>query len=371
LLALIANRGRVLLTLSLAGAVSAGCGEPQNAMTGGQGVHVQIITATPRAVPRTIASVGAFDSTDMTTVAAEIEGRIVALDIPEGRRVDAGHVLARLDDAEARAAVAVASARRGNARERLQRSEKMRAQSVSSEQAYDDARSGFEAASGAWDEASTRLAKTAIAAPFAGILGLRQVNVGQYVEAGMPIVELTRVDPLELRFSIPQRFAGALAVDQNVMGRVGTCGASFEGTVTAIDPRVDPATRSVRLLAQVPNPDGSLYPGMAVSLRLVVGEIEDALVVPQEAIVRQGTKHIVYVLDGEDRAQQRSVGLGEFFADGVHLVSGVEPGSRVVTAGHQKLRPGHPTQPEPFEPVENPNLALGAFGGEAGCEPTS
>jgi membrane fusion protein, multidrug efflux system len=351
------------------GSLWLGCSEP-GAMPSGAPVVVQVVTATPRALPRTISSVGSLESLDMTTVSAEIDGRVVALDIPEGRRVEAGHVLARIDDATNRAAVSVASARRRNARERLERLENLRKQSVSSEQAFDDARAEFDQASGAFDEASTKLDKTAIEAPFAGVLGLRQVNLGEYVDAGTPLVELTRVDPLELRFSIPQRYAGDLAVSQRVMGRVGSCGASFDGEVVAIDPRVDPATRSMRLLAMVPNPDGELFPGMAVSLRLVVGEIADALVVPQEAIVRQGTKHIVYALDAENKAEQRSVQLGQFFVDGVHVVSGIDAGARVVTAGQQKLRPGSSTQPEPFQPVDNPNLELGS-GPEGGCGPST
>jgi len=347
-----------------------GCGEPQGA-AGPPPVHVQMVTATPRVLPRTISSVGSLESLDMTTVSSEIQGRIVALDIPEGRRVAAGHVLARLDDGGDRAALSVARARRTNAQDRLKRLEKMRAESVSSEQAYEDAKSEFDAAYGSFKESNTRLAKTAITAPFAGVLGLRQVNVGQYVDGGTAIVELTRIDPLELRFSIPQRFAGELAVGQKVMGRVGSCGAPFEGVVEAIDPRVDPGTRSVRLLAKVPNADGSLYPGMAVSLRLVVGEIADALVVPQEAIVRQGTKHVVYALDAENRAEQHAVELGEFFVDGVHVRSGLIAGARVVTAGQQKLRPGAATEPEPFQPVDNPNLALGSTGPEGACGPAA
>jgi len=334
-------------------------------------MRVQVVTVAPRALPRTITSVGSLESPGMATVAAEIAGRIVSLDVPQGRRVDAGHVLARLDDAEHRAAVAVTRARRNNARDRLKRLESLRAESVSSEQAYEDARSEYDAAIGAYTEASSRLSKTTIAAPFAGVLGLRQVNVGQYVEGGDPIVEITRVDALELRFSVPQRYAREVAPGQKVLGREGSCGASFEGEVSAVDPRLDVATRSVRVEAIVPNDDGALLPGMAVSLRLVVGEIADALVVPQEAVVRQGTKHMVYVLDAEDKAEQHVVGLGQFFVDGVHVTSGVAPGARVVAAGQQKLRPGAPTAPEPFTPVENPNLALGRFGPEGGCDPSA
>jgi membrane fusion protein (multidrug efflux system) len=110
---------------------------------------------------------------------------------------------------------------------------------------------------------------------------------------------------------------------------------------------------------------------MAVSLRLVVGQIEDAIVVPQEAVVRQGTKHVVYVIDAEDNAEPHTVTLGQFFVDGVHVPTGVPPGARVVAAGQQKLRPGAPTAPEPFTAVENPNLELGRFGPEGGCDPSA
>jgi len=265
----------------------------------------------------------------------------------------------------------VARARRNNARDRLRRLEKLRKQSVSSEQAYDDARSEFDGAAGAYREAQTRLEKTALLAPFAGVLGLRRVNIGQVVESGSPVVEITQVDPLELRFAVPQRYAGEVAVGQPVRGRVGTCGASFEGEVGAIDPRVDPTTRNLHLQAAVPNGEGRLYPGMAVSLRLEVGQIENALVVPQEAIVRQGTKHVVFVIDAENRAEQRPVELGQFFVDGVHVTQGLQPGARVVAAGQQKLRPGMETEPVAFESVDNPNLALGQFGPEGSCEPLS
>ncbi len=344
-----------------------GAGDDAAARRGGRPpAAVQVISAEARELERTISSVGSLESPSTTTVASEVRGRLTLLDVPEGRRVEAGHVLARVDDSEARAALRVARARLTNAADRLRRLENLRAKSVSSEQAYDDAHSEHDAATGAFEEARTRLEKTTIRAPFAGVLGLRQVDPGQFVDAGAPIVELTQVDPLDLRFGIPQRYAAELAIGQAVKGSVGRCGPRFSGEVDVIDPRVDSATRSIQLQARVPNTDGRLYPGMAVSLRLTVGEIAGAIVVPQEAVVRQGTRHLVYVLDEEDRAQQHVVALGQFFEDGVHVREGVPPGARVVAAGQQKLRPGSPTAPSAFLRTDNPNLALGRRATE-GC----
>jgi membrane fusion protein (multidrug efflux system) len=359
---------RILLTGGLAAAFAfgPGCGPSESAPSPQRPpAQVLFVVAEPRTLPRTLSSVGAFASPNMTTVASEIEGRVIALDVPEGQRVEKGHVLARLDDAEAKAALKIARARFENAKDRLARLERLRERSVSSEQAYDDARAEYDAAAGAKEEAQTRLEKTALRAPFAGVLGLRQVNLGQYVSGGTPIVEITQVDPLELAFGVPQRFAADLAPDQRVTGRVGRCGPRFEGEVVAIDPRIDPATRNVRLQALVPNADGALYPGMAASIELVVGTYPDAIVVPQEAVVRQGTRHVIYTLDDDDGAVQHTVSLGQFFPDGVHVTEGIAPYARVVAAGQQKLGPGAPTRPAPFEPTENPNLDLGSSGPEA------
>jgi membrane fusion protein (multidrug efflux system) len=328
-------------------------------------VHVAELVA--RSLPRTVSSVGGLESPEMTTVASEIAGTVVHLDIREGERVDAGHVVLRLDDAEARAGVSVTRARLTNARDRLARVERLFGQGVASQQQLDDARSGFDAASGAHREASTRLVKHTLRAPYAGELGLRQVDLGDYVRPGDPIVEISETTALELRFSVPQRHVGEVATGQMVHGIVGRCGSRFEGTVVAVDPRVDPRTRMVGIRAAVPNDARELHPGMAVRIRLLVAERPDAIVIPQEAVVRQGTKHLVYVIDEEGRAQPREVSLGEYFVDGVHVKAGLGAGQTVILAGQQKLRPGAAVKPVPHEAMQNPNVNVGNYG-PLGCE---
>jgi membrane fusion protein (multidrug efflux system) len=331
-------------------------------------VAVQIVRADPAPLPQTLTGVGSLRSPQRATIATEIAAKVVSFDIPEGRQVAAGHVLVRLDDVEYRAATRVARARLRHADERLQRLRSLHGAEVTSEQALEDALVAFDAARGALEEAESRLEHTVIRAPFRGVLGLRQINVGEYLEQGDAVVEITQVDPLELVFAIPQRHAARVAPGQVVLGMAELCGARFEGEVSALDPQVDPATRTLRILATVANDAGQLLPGMSARVRLLVGEIPDALVVPQEAVVRQGTKHLVYVLDSDDRVQPHEVQLGEFFADGVHLRSGVDAGARVVVSGQQKLRAQTLTAPQAYEPPENPNLDLGRFGPLAECE---
>jgi len=358
---------RLSAALLLAG--SAGCerGAPTNG--GPPPIPVQVVTASARTIPRTIETVGTLQSLEPTVVAAEVPGVVTFMDIAEGRRVTAGHVLARIDDAELRARVAENRARFRQAQDRLRRARSLREQGVASEEALDNAVSEHDAVQAALEEAQTRLQKSQIRAPFDGVLGLRQVSLGQYLEAGDPLVRLTQVDPLELVFAVPQRHAGRVALGQRVYGTIGRCEGRFETTVSAIDPRVDVATRMLPVEAKLPNPDGAFSPGMAVRVRLVLEEISGAVVVPQEAIVLQGTKQLVYVLNGDRTAHQREVALGEYFTDGVHVTRGIEDGEVVVVAGHQKLRPGAVTESSPWRESPNPILDLGWLGPTGDCEP--
>jgi membrane fusion protein (multidrug efflux system) len=327
------------------------------------------MTAEAQTLPQTLSAVGSLESLKKPTIAPEIAGKLVALDVPEGKRVEAGHVVARLDDAEVRAALTVASARLENARARLARQGPLHEQGVASDQALDDARAELRSAEGAFEEARTRLEKHTIRTPFTGILGFRKASVGEYVQAGQPLVEITPEEGLELRFHLPQKDLALLRVGQRVYGVVGRCEARFEGQVTAVDPQVDPETRMVGLQALVHGEPGTLHPGMAVRVRLLVGETQGAILLPQEAIVRQGTKYVVYTADEKNAAQPREVTLGEFFVDGVHVASGVAAGERVVVSGQQKLQPGSPLDPKPFTPTENPNVETGRYG-PADCEPS-
>jgi membrane fusion protein (multidrug efflux system) len=322
-------------------------------------------------LPRAIATVGSLRSPQMTTVAAEIGGTLTAVDVPEGRAVEKGHVLARLDDTEARAAVAVARARHHEATERIERVRSLRGAGVSSAEELDGAIATYEATLGQLEEAEGRLADTVIRAPFDGVVGLRDAGLyaGSVVRTGDPIVQITRTGALEALFHVPQRHAQEIAVGQPVSGLEGVCGLRFDGRVNAIDPRVDPNTRMIGVLAVVPEPPEGLLSGMAIRVRVQVGEMPGSILVPQEAIVRQGTKFLAWVVDEESTASSREVVPGEYFVDGVHVREGLAPGDRVVTAGQQKLRPGAEVAPEEYRPIENPNLALGRLAPPGDCEP--
>lgn len=332
-------------------------------------IPVYTIVVEASDLPRTISSVGSLESPEMTTVASEIAGRIVGIEADEGQQVAVGHVVLRLDDTETRATLKITDARLRNARDRLARVQQLFDNGVASQQQLDDASSNFDAADGSHRAARTRFEKHVLRAPYAGTLGMNQVDLGDYLEPGDPIVEISTTGALELRFALPQRHISEIAVGQTVSGVVGRCGPRFEGEVIAIDPRVDPRTRMVGVRAAIPNADGELHPGMAVRMRVLVGMHERATLVPQEAIVRQGTKHVLYLVSDENEANPRNVEIGDYYMDGAHVTSGLEAGEQIVIAGHQKLRPGAKVMPSPDpEPRgANPVTQTGRYG-PIGCE---
>jgi membrane fusion protein (multidrug efflux system) len=172
------------------------------------------------------------------------------------------------------------------------------------------------------------------------VLGLRQVSVGDFVQAGDDLVSLVDLDPLKVDFRIPEIALAALRVGQEVAVSVDALpGETFIGSVYAIDPEVDVNGRAVILRASIDNRSGQLRPGLFARVSLVLERKSDALLVPEEAIVPQGEKQLVYtIVDGT--ATLVPVETGDRHAGRVEIVSGLAPGDRVVTAGQMKLRPG-------------------------------
>ncbi len=322
-------------------------------------VPALVADAERKALQSEVSTVGSLRSPETTTVAADVSGIITALNAPEGRAIGRGQVIARLDDAEARAALQVAEARHQNAQAALARTRPLVADGVVPEQNLDDAVAEMATAEGLLEEARTRLDKVTVRAPFGGLVGIQTAQVGQYVSSGDPIIELTQLDPLELVFGVPEEQASYVQVGQTVQARVGRCGIAFEGTIEAIDPKIDPQARTLSVQARVRNGERRLIPGMSARVRLAIGTSREAVVVPREALVARGNSYIVWVATEDGGVEMRPVQPGRFYPDVAEIVGGIVEGETVVAAGHQKLRPGARIAAQPWERTENPNLVRG------------
>ena len=186
-----------------------------------------------------------------------------------------------------------------------------------------------------------------VRAPFAGRVGTRSVSLGAYVAPGTRITTLDDLSKVRLDFFVPENLLGRLKEGQVVKATAAAYrDRSFEGRVSVIDPRIDPVTRTVRLTAEFSNPDEALKPGMFLSVALEVTTKDDAVVVPEEAVVSDGVRHVIYPVK-DNKVERRVIRIGQRQGGKVEVVEGLQPGETIVVLGLQRVRPGTAVTPRP------------------------
>jgi membrane fusion protein (multidrug efflux system) len=300
---------------------------------------VRVGTAT-----QNVAAIGTLRSYESVVIRPEVAGRIAALDVPEGQAVRKGQILVRLDDSVQKAELDQALAALALARANFDRAESLLKRGAGTPQAVDQARATLLTDEASVGLAQARLEKMQLAAPFAGVLGLRKVSIGDYVGPGTDIVNLEVVDRLKVDFRVPELLLAAVRPGQNIGIQVDAFpGRAFPGQVFAVDPLVDVAGRSILLRATIDNPDGALRPGLFARVTLVVETRENAIFVPEAALVPVGDQHFVFrVVDG--KASFTKVKVGARTAGEVVVLDGLAPTDVVVVAGVLKIRDGMPVQ---------------------------
>jgi len=257
-------------------------------------------------------------------------------------------VLVRLDTRQERAQLAAAEAQRELTRVALDRQKGLLAQGITSQAAYDQAAAEFKQADAGVGEIKATIDRKTIRAPFAGTLGIRLVNLGEYLAGGAPIVPLQSLQPAYVEFSVPQQELRGLRVGGVVRATSDGFNGLESGAVTAIDSVVDPSTRNVRVQATFANRGGRLRPGMFVETKLEQGKRMPVITLPASAISYAPFGDSVFIVENVKAAdgksyrgvRQQFVKLGASRGDQVAVLSGVKPGEEVVTSGVFKLRPG-------------------------------
>jgi len=285
-------------------------------------------------------AVGNLRADEAITLRPEIAGRIVEMPFKEGEAVKKGARLLALDASELRALVASAEATAKLDQQRLERSEDLFKKGFISQQALDESRSNVARSKAKLAEDTARLARTQVVAPFAGVIGLRQVSEGAFVAAGTDIARLEKIDQLKLDFRIPETFVAKLRTGQPLRIVVDSyAGEAFSGNVYAIEPGVDEQTRTAQVRARVANPGLKLRPGMFARVYLQLGQRDNAVWVPEAAIVPRGQESFVFrVVDG--KAALVKVRLGMRRVGEVEVLEGIAGGDIVVTEGNQRIQPG-------------------------------
>ncbi len=288
---------------------------------------------------RGVSAVGSLRSQNSVMLRPEVTGRIAEINFDEGRKVSKGQVLVRLDDSVDRAQLQQAQANLSLAGSQHKRAVELSKQGFISKQARDEAASQLQVQQAAAALARAHLDKTAIRAPFDGLVGLRNVSVGDYVSPGIDLVPLESIDPLNVDFRIPEHFLGQVREGIKLaLSFDALPGKTRDGVVGAISPLVDVGGRSLLLRAVVPNADGALRPGMFARVQLQFADVQ-ALVVPETALAPSGQSQYVFRIQ-EGRAKRVEVSIGERRAGKVEILGGLQDGDQVVTAGLQKVAEG-------------------------------
>ncbi|MBC8050348.1 MAG: efflux RND transporter periplasmic adaptor subunit [Chitinophagales bacterium] len=287
-------------------------------------------------------SVGSLRSDESVQVSSEVTGRIADISFREGEQVKTGAVLIKLDDALANAEVADTKARVDLAQSNFDRAQSLSKSGSGTEKAFDEATSALATAKATLQLAETRLSKLSITAPFDGRVGLRDISVGAYATPGAAIVNLEKIDVLKLDFRLPETVLTQVSNGQMVELTVDAFpGRIFTGEVYAIDPQVDVNGRSLRIRARISNADLALRPGLFVRVIIKGLQEREVVRVPESAVVPAGNDKIVYSIVG-GKAKENKVTLGRRRAGEVEILSGVEDGIQVITAGQTRLRDGAP-----------------------------
>lgn len=291
---------------------------------------------------RQLEAVGSFSPVQGAMLTTEVGGIVREIRFESGSTVDTGAVLAILDSETDQARLrSLESAQRLAALE-LERARLLASRNNISEAELQRRESEADQAVAALNEQRARLAQKTLRAPFSGQLGIRQVNVGQYISPGDPVVSLQSVNPIYVNFSLPERQVAEIRRGQELTVRVDARDSQFSGTVNAIEPSIRDSTRTFETQALVENPDGLLRAGMFGRVSLNIGQPDDVVVAPLSGVSFSPYGNSVFVIteddDGQLRVNRRFIQTGARRGDLVVVTEGLEPGDRLATSGLLKLR---------------------------------
>ena len=297
-----------------------------------------------------LTAVGSVSAVQGAVVSAELAGVVSEINFDNGGEAKKGEVLMKLDASQEEALLRSAEAEAQLARTDLERSRDLAMKKVVSGAELDSAQSKFRRMNAVVDQMRSSIAKKTVTAPFDGQLGIRQVNIGQMINAGQQVVGLTALDPVYVDFALPDQYLSKLSKDLEVTVRSDAFpGRLFKGKLTAINSMVDPVTRNVPLQATLENPDHALHPGMFAKVEVALAETKKTIVIPGSAVSYAPYGDSVFVIEKQkdpktgkesEMLRQQFARIGEARGDFVAVTQGLKAGQTVVSTGVFKLRNG-------------------------------
>jgi membrane fusion protein (multidrug efflux system) len=321
---------------------AAGGGKPPGGPPGG-GVAVEVATVAAADFSDEASAVGTLKSSESVVLRPETPGRIAAINFRDGAVVARGAVLVALDAAVQEAELQQARANLTLAQSNHKRNQELVEKKFVSQQSLENSSAALKVQEAAVQLAEAKAGRMRIRAPFDGIVGLRNVSVGDYIKEGADLINIEDIGTLRVDFRLPETYLGRVRKGQTVeVTSDALPGEQFKAVLDAVDPMVDQNGRAISSRARLDNAAGRLRPGMFVRVRLLFGERKGVLMLPEQAVVPGAQPSVFKVVDG--KAVATNVGLGVRRAAQVEVVAGLVAGDVVVTAGQLKLRDGVPVR---------------------------
>lgn len=303
-------------------------------------IPVEVGTIELTSVAEEVEALGTLAADESVVIAPEIAGRVVSLGFREGEQVAKDQPLVMLDTAILDAELKQAQADLSLARDTYDRNRSLVQRGAGTQVALEQATAQLASQEARLQLAQAKLAFATIKAPFSGVVGLRSVGIGDFVSVGKQLITLTNIDPIKVDFRVPEIYLTQLKVGQPIQLKVDAVPEKpFAGKIFAIDPVVDVNGRAVKLRATIPNADLVLKPGLFARVTIMVDKRENALVVPETAVVPDGLSKTVFIIEN-GKAKRMPVELGKRLTGKVEVVKGLKPGMQIVTAGQMRLREG-------------------------------
>ncbi|MBK7142503.1 MAG: efflux RND transporter periplasmic adaptor subunit [bacterium] len=317
---------------------------------------VETATVEAKTVVDRFDAVGTIEAINSVTIVSEIDGLVKAVPFDEGSSIKKGELIVQLDDSQLKADLARAEAIRDQQKVTYDRVKELSDRGAVSPQEHDNALANLKVAEADVDLAKARLDKTRIVAPFDGVIGARKISPGTFLRAGgsfgtsSAIADLVQLSQLKVTFSAPERFFSMLKRKAEVTVTTSAYrDQAVKGTIEVIEPMVDPSTRSAMITAHIENPEYRFRPGMSANISAVLSTRDNALLVPDEAIFAEGDQMLVFVVKPDSTVGRAVIKIGSRQPGTVEILSGLEVGQMVVSAGHQKLYEGAKVMPIPHQ----------------------
>ncbi|MBT4160535.1 MAG: efflux RND transporter periplasmic adaptor subunit [Gammaproteobacteria bacterium] len=307
-------------------------------------VTVSSALAQTESWPKRVNAVGSLQAIQGVEVSPEVPGVIAEISFESGMHIEAGSILLQLDATAEQAELRSLEAQLVLAQQDYDRAKGLEVKTVLSQAQLDRAKSVLDSLAAQAEEQQALIDRKTIRAPFSGQLGIREISLGEYLSPGTPIVTLQQLDPIFVNFSVPERFLSVLQLKQIVeLDLAAYPDVDFQGTVSAISPKVESRTRNIALQATLENPEGRLRPGMFTRTSVLLGGSSDVITLPRTSVNFLPYGDSIFIIENDGDAltvRRKQVTTGRVQGNSVEILEGTEPGQQVVRTGQLKLRNG-------------------------------